>query len=90
MASTCLRSPTIYFERFHDEATPGDHGGDYGDVHLIGPGAAEHNDDYAENFAEHDQDHGGDDGSLSFQDEEEVHSSTIHCAKGSGGERYAA
>ena len=47
----CPAMFTIYFERFHDEATPGDHGGPYGDVHHIGPGAAEHNDYHPENLA---------------------------------------
>ena len=74
-----------YFERFHDEATPGDHGGHNGDVHHLGPGAAEHIDYHAEDFAEHDEDYGGNDGSLGFQVQEELHHST-HGPQGARGE----
>ncbi len=59
-------------ERFHDEATPGDRGGHYGDVNHIGTGAAEHIDNYTEDLAEHDEDHGDNDGSLGFQVEEDL------------------
>lgn len=76
------------FERFHDEATPGDSGGHYGDVNHIGPGAAEYIDHHAEDFAKHDEDHRGDHRSLCFQVEEEIHQPTSDSAEGTCGERH--